>query len=211
MKKVIGLILFTVLLFVGCQNDDSIVGPTDQLNVESNSPKGRIITPNYISMPDDGLAKFSEDDAYWYYSQYVDDDDCSLVIETKYEGGIHGAVGIYANLSIDENAIDEEGYATLDISKDYGIVSFGPSEVFQSYAVLDLTFVGLDLSNISEPTSSWTLSTSDQPTVGFVLVNEDGTTQAVKNSGIKVDKSTGTLSVSGAIVYSSQEYAWVTE
>ncbi|MDX1700147.1 MAG: hypothetical protein R3250_05980, partial [Melioribacteraceae bacterium] len=153
MKKVISLILFAVLLFAGCQDDNSILGPNDDIT-ESHSPKGRIITPSYISLPDDGsFAKLSEDGAYWYVTQYVGGNS-NLVIEDTYEGGIHGAVKVYANLSISEEAIDDEGYATLDISRDYGIVSFGPSELFESYATLDLMFVGVDLSDVAEPTSS---------------------------------------------------------
>ena len=207
MKKVLSLILFAVFVFAGCQDDQSILGPDDSIS-ESPTPKGRVILPNYITLPDDGsFAKVSEDGAYWYVTQYVDDEDCNLVLEEIYEGGVHGAVKVYANLSIDEDAVDEEGYATLDISRDYGIVSFGPSEVFQSYATLDLMFVGVDLSDVSEPS---TLTISSQQTVSFVKVNDDGTTEEVKYNGIKVDKSNGTLYVSGAVVYSSCDYAFVT-
>lgn len=198
MKKAVSLILFAVLLFVGCQDDNSILGPSDQLYVESHSPKGRIITPSYISMPDDGLAKLTEDEAYWYYTHYINDDNAfNLVIEDKYEAGIHGVVKVYVKLSVREGSTEDGKYVTLDVDKQNGIISFGPSAVFEGYSKLDVYFSGIDLTDVAEES------------LNFALVNEDGTTQEVNYNSIQVDQSTGTLQVSGAVVYSSAQYAWV--
>jgi hypothetical protein len=202
MKKIASFILAVAFFMIGCQDDNSILGPNNELSDASSSPKGRLILANWIELPDDGtLAKVGDTDgAGWTVTQKVpSNQDTKLIIEEKYEGGIHGVVKISTVLKIYAGTVKEDTYVTLNVDDEYGIVTFSSPQAFNKKAELYVTFVGLDLDDV------------ESEDIEFIYLDETEEIMGVESKAMTVDESTGTISLYAGMVSEFAQYGFVTE
>ncbi len=104
---------------------------------------------------------------------------------------------IYAKIEFAPGAFSGTKTITMTLSDENTSVKFGPSMQFNAEVLYNVTYTGLNLKGI------------DPSTVKFAYLAADGSVQYAKNEGIKVDLSTGTLSVYNALIPHFSRYGFI--
>ena len=187
---------------IGCQDDNSILEPTNELSFDNSLNKGRVILrsdseissnntsePNWITIPSSGLEKSTSKMVYG-------NDETLLDLNTSVQGGIFGCVQINATLRFKRGSFVGSRYITMSISSSYGTASFSPSGVFDKPAIYNSTIMGLDLSGINP----------DE--VQFVYMGTDGKYYPIDVQHILVEPQSGKLQVINAEIPHFSRYGW---
>ncbi len=101
-----------------------------------------------------------------------------------------------ASLFFPPNSFEGTETITMTVDPLTASVSFYPHMVFERRLNLDLSFQGLDLVSMN----------LDSHKVDFYYESDDGLLSLIKNNGVDVDVSTGTLSVKNAGLYHFSRY-----
>jgi hypothetical protein len=186
MKNLIITLAIFLLFAVGC---------TDQTNI--NSPEQSIQTqePNWLTLPQaDGLGI---EQTFSASKSISGDDGGYILINKSYKASTGATVSIYSKISFYEDAFIGTKYITMLVDDATCTVTFSPSMVFDISAVYNVTYTGVNLSNINPYT------------VKFAYIANDGSVQYAQHDGITVNVTTGTLSVKNARIPHFSRYGFV--
>ena len=175
MKILSYLILFLTLIIGGCEdNSDLSTKPdrTDQIKLIELPAKENLSIESDFSV-----------------SQIINGaTGGEILFESSYPGGPFGTVTIYANIVFPPNAFVGERNITMTVSDDLAVLTFSPPMVFNTPAILNVTFGGLDLADV------------DPANVNFIYINDDGSTIQVYSSNLSVTKQIGKINLDDAII-----------
>ncbi|MCB9210895.1 MAG: hypothetical protein H6609_16130 [Ignavibacteriales bacterium] len=193
MKKIAILILASLLFMVGCQDDNSILEPTN--DVANSLNKGRVILSD--GLRDSGIDISSDNDKLSIISKNFTVDgtngDVLVVSETYRKNG--KIVSMSAKLTIPQNAF--KGKLTFDMIFDfdnYSVQLYPTPFTFDKPVLLDLGFVGVDF------------STLDAANLGFNYL--DGETESLKYSSMNINENLGILKILEVEIPHFSRYGW---
>ncbi len=199
MKKLIIILTLASLTFFGCQEQNSPLEPEINDNTETLAKNNNTGWDSFFSSF--GLeSSFDKDEGFSMKSKTytISGDKGGTIVESYFwqpNGG--DRVSMSAVLTIPAGAF--EGTLTFDITFDLENLSveLTPSPfTFKKPVLLDLTFWGVDLTDI------------DRDNVDFVYFSKDGSSYPVKYSEIKVYPVTKYLSVEKAELPHFSRYGW---
>ena len=198
MKKLVSLILLSLFLVVGCQDDNSILEPTNNISEASPSQKGRVILPAWIRLPEkNSLSKLIRNSDGWTVTVFVPSDkNMKIEVKEEYEAGIHGKVKVDVQLKIEKGTFDSDRLLTMNVNDQNGTVTFEPSLTLNQHAELIAKFEGIDLTNYREED------------VSFGYLDGDKTIQQAIFKEIKVDIDKGKLELKDGIVSNFTTFGW---
>lgn len=186
MKRIISTFAILLVLAFGC---------TDQINITSPEQPAQIQNPNWIALPQqDG---FGIEQSFSISKNIDGDEGGSIILSKSYISSSENTVTIYSKAYFPENAFIGTRFVTMSVDDATCTVTFSPSMVFSKPVVYNVTYTGIDLSNINPAT------------VKFAYLAPDGTVQYPSHSGILVDQSTGTLRVNNAKIPHFSRYGFV--
>jgi hypothetical protein len=199
MKKVLLTIITALFIFTGCQDDNSILQPSEDNLQASSSEKGRVILPKYITLPEDGtLAKTIESTDSWYVEGFFPaDEDNSIIVNREYKGGIYGLVKVNVVLKIYKGTFKKDAYVAMYVNDENGTVTFKASQVLTQPAELYVKYEGIDLKEAVEPE------------IDFVFAPQYGTIESVNRKEIKYDLAKGELQLTAGLVSQFTQYGFV--
>lgn len=197
MKKFAILISLALLFFVGCQDDNSILAPTNNLSETGGATKGRVIWGKWIELPEQGLSKEIDDGTGWTVTSKVPSkEDIKIVVEQKYVGGIHGYVKISVVAVIYAGTVKEDTYVTMNVNEYNGTVRFASPQLFNRAVELFIRFEGIDLNDV------------EKDEISFGYLANDLSIQPAKFKEMQFEQSTGTMVLNGGLVYDLTTYGW---
>lgn len=207
MRKIAILILLSILFLIGCQDDNSILEPTNEISNSLNKRRVKLdddksssentdsdvtnntAEPNWITVPSSGLEIST--------SKWVNGTDETLLdLNTSVQGGIFGSIQINATLRFTRGSFVGSRFVTMSINSAYGTASFSPSGVFDKPAIYNSTIMGLDLSGINP----------DE--IQFVYMGTDGKYYPIDVQHILVEPQSGKLQVINAEIPHFSRYGW---
>ncbi|NWF49324.1 MAG: hypothetical protein HXY49_02135 [Ignavibacteriaceae bacterium] len=185
MKNLILLPLLLGLFLFGCSQEAEIQSPTDP---GSQNFK-------WIGLPSHSVASTEMEVTQ---SQDINGSNGgTLNLNYSYAGGPFGTVSVTSTLQFVPGAFSGTKTITETVDDSYCYVSFGPSMSFNSPAIYNITYTGIDLSGVNPNT------------VEFVYAAPDGSTQVIPNDGISIDLNTGTLTVLNARLSHFSRYGFI--
>ncbi|MBN1302604.1 MAG: hypothetical protein JW995_15405 [Melioribacteraceae bacterium] len=179
MKKL--LAIFAALLIVSaCNTQDSIV------NYDTNESVST--AKQFIPLPEPKDASLLKQ---FTITGVIDNvNGGSLTIDDSYTATDGRNVTVYATIDFGPASFSGGDDVSYDISMtvddETTSETFYPHIVFQNAPTYNVTYTGLDLTNV------------DPSTVDFVFMDSDGNVEYISYDGINVDVDSGTLSVSNA-------------
>lgn len=200
MKKLVSIILLSIFFAVGCQDDNSILEPTNNFSESSPSSKGRVIWNRWINLPEEGMGKLVDGTlAGWTVTEFVPSNkDTELIIKEEYKGGLYGDVKIEVNLKIFKGTLKQDAYVAMYVNNEDGTVTFKSDQEFNKYAELKIKFEGLDLSETNEDD------------ISFGLMSEYGTIVPAICKNVKMDQSGGKIELEEGMVLDFTQYGIMT-
>jgi hypothetical protein len=173
----------------------SLIGCSEQSNVLAPDNNSNTSEPNWITLPQPTGMQVNK--TVSTSKRIVGKYGGTINLNTSYTGGLYGNVTITSSLYFPQYAFSY--YKTFTISHDDAacVSTFGPSMVFNKPLTLNITYTGVDLSGINPET------------VKFAYLAVDGSVEYAPNSGIIVDKSTGTLRVINAVIPHFSRYGFM--
>src|ERR1035437_7628814 len=207
MKKILALLTLAGIIFAGC---------TDvKINSVSQPENG---TNTLIPIP--GKVGLSSETAYTTTSVIDGSVGGTMTINASYMGDNgqgdngqgnnghgnngHGNNGqlvtLNLTMTIPAGAFNDVRTITLTADDQYAAVSCSPAMVFDKSLILDYSYTGLNLKSLNLPKDK----------NGFYFIPDSGNFEAVGSTGFLIDKSSGTLSVTGAQINHFSRYGWST-
>jgi len=186
MKKLVSIILLSLFFMVGCQDDNSILEPTNDLS-DFSLNKGRRI----LDYKNKDLDDFSD-----FLSNY------NIVL--GYTGGdipfnydAPNGFSVEGNITIPEGAYFGLKQFSVEFDMESYSAHFYPSPtVFDVPLILDMKFSELDLTGV------------DPDVIAFSYIGLDGILETAECKSIRVDVKKGTLEVVGAKLPHFSRYGW---
>ena len=195
MKKIVILILTSLLFMVGCQDDNSILEPTNDVTSANSLDKGRVILSD--GLKDLGIDINTDNNKLSIMSKNFTVDgnkgDLLMISETYLKNG--KLVSMSAKLTIPQNAF--KGKLTFDMIFDfdnYSVKLYPTPFTFDKPVLLDLSFYGVDF------------STLDASTLGFNYL--DGEKEQLNYAYLNINEKWGVLSIGGAEIPHFSRYGW---
>ena len=177
MKRVLFLSLMVVLLvFTACQNEGPVYGP--ELNGSQKVSKAE---PTWIGLPQNADVKLSKSFGTSAYVTVADGGQ--LVIDETYTSTEGKTVHAFSSISFAPGCVQEDVNITMDIDDQTGVSTFMPHQVFNTPAILNQTFTGLNLSGI------------DVSNLKLYYMIPDGTYEVMECDQLIIDVATGTITV----------------
>ena len=169
MKSLISMLIVSLMLYVGCQENSNIV-----------EPQNKILAPNWIELPKNisqgssiEMEFSASDHIYGYFGG-------DIKLNKSYYSS-KGKVKIYAKIEFDNRSFSGDKFITMTVDDVNGTVTFSPSMIFDKPAKLNLKLEGLDLSGINPEN------------INFVYLSPSGTISQIVYKDINVDVQSGTL------------------
>ncbi|MCB9209768.1 MAG: hypothetical protein H6610_05650 [Ignavibacteriales bacterium] len=201
MKKIFNLIILSIVLVVGCNEENSILEPQNDIS-DGTMYKGRPILQDKLDDGGDDFIKLLDLDDTLIKTNYsqsftVDGNKGDkLFIKYSWMDKNNQMVNLQANLIIPRNAF--EGELTFDIKFDlenYFVELYPSPFTFEKPVYLNLLFSGIDLSGIDENNYS------------FDYV--DGEPENIKYNYMNIDIENKLLEVQEAQIPHFSRYGWV--
>jgi hypothetical protein len=175
MKIINYLILFLMMILGGCQD-------TTDLSTKPTSTNQK----KWIQLPTKQNPSLEKE---FVIEQIINGEaGGEILFQTSYVGGPYDTVKIYASVVFPPNSFAGDKNITMTVSDDLAVLTFIPSMIFDTPATLNVTFEGLDLSEVNPST------------VDFVYQNEDGSGEKVDRKNLNVIKGLGKLILEDAVV-----------
>lgn len=152
MKKLAAIPLLVVLFFFGCQKQESVVSPEQNITNSMNKPVWVLAAEKqgltFISLPKSASISLQKK----FDAEYIKSGESGkLSVEKTYRNLGDKKVSLEASLTILENSLAKNSLLTMAITDDFLCFEFGPSGTsFSKSALLNVQVEGLDFSSISE-------------------------------------------------------------
>ena len=187
MKKILMLIALAGIIFAGC---------TDlKLNNVSQPEKGA-----YKLIPIPGKTELSSETVYTTTSIVDGSVGDTMTINASYMGDNGKLVTLNLSMIIPAGAFSDVRTITLTTDDQYAAVSCTPAMVFDKSLILNYSYTGLNIKSLNLPKAK----------NGFYFIPDSGDLVAVGSISFLIDKSSGTLSVTGAQINHFSRYGWST-
>ena len=187
MRKVFTLLIFSVLVFFGCNQESEITSPVSlsaQLEI------------NWITLP--SPSELSINSQSFSVSDIIDGKKGGLIVLIEqYEGGPFGTVKINSLLDIPKQAFLGTQEIAMTCTPEEGTVEFEPSIVFNKDLEITLDYDGVDLTGVN-PNQ-----------VEFCYISEDGSLVVAEHGGIEIDLGKGKIKVNDARIPHFSRYGFV--
>ncbi len=182
------LIVFLGIAVFGCSNS----GINDPVQPEQSQGKQLLKLP---ARSNTTLGKESSD------SKIIGvDKGGKILLSDSYTSSDGNLVTINAELIVPAKAFDDPSVKiTITADKGFATFSFSPNMVFNKPLELNVTYTGLSSTELNEYANHQ---------ITFVYIDNYGNMTTIKNHGIQVEPSTGTLSVSGAKIDHFSRYGF---
>ena len=181
MRNLLLLLFFsTILVLNGCSHNESGSSPVQ----DENSLKT-------IPLPEDSTGQLSH---LFFDTEVINGKTGGLLLINESYHGVNGTVHIKLKLNIPVNAFEGTETLTARVNDLFAEVDFSPAKTFNEPLQLDLTFTGLDLTNL------------DPSTVDFVYMAPDGGYEHVQRDSLGVGLNDGTLYVKKALINHFSRY-----
>ena len=187
MKNLLILSLFSIILFLGCNQETEITSPAD--NLDNQQYKLIPLPANSSGLNIETLYTQSKD----INGKYGGDFNADF----SYQGGPFGLVTVESDLDFSPYSFQGTVNISQTLDSDYAVVSFAPSMQFYVPVEYDLKITGLDLSNVNPAT------------LEFVYIANDGTIYNCEYDSMTMDVSTGTIIVDDAELEHFSRYGFV--
>jgi hypothetical protein len=185
MKKLLIFLLFSALVFFGCNQETEITAPVDT---------GMILNKTLISLPlpSGGLML----DSYTNYKDINGNYGGEFYAEYSYQSSA-GTVNQYSTLDFDAGAFS--GIKTISQTFNTGgaAMLFGPSMQFQDEVRYSYKITGIDVTGINPST------------LQFVYIDANGNMYPVEYLSVNMDEATGMLEVVDAVIPHFSRYGFV--
>jgi len=186
MKRYIYLFALLTLLVIGCSEQSSVLSPNNNVNTNE---------PNWMALPKaEGMQVNGEVST----SKLIrGNNGGNISLNYKFRDSQSGIVTLKSDIRFPK--LSFSGNVTFTITHDNlsCVAAFGPSFVFNKDLILNVKYIGIDLTGINPST------------VKFAYIAADGSVQYAVNDGIVVDLSTGTLEVINAKIPHFSRYGWL--
>jgi hypothetical protein len=185
MKKFLTFLLFSALVFFGCNQESEITSP-----VETGLDKQlKLIS---LPMPSSGLTVESQTFTKWING----DNGGEFYSEYSYQSN-SGMVGQFSTLKFDPGAFS--GWTNISQTFNTGgaAMEFGPSMQFQAKVEYSYKITGVDLSGINPET------------LDFVYIDANGNMYPVNYESVSMNQTTGMLEVVDAEIPHFSRYGFV--
>ncbi|NWF49329.1 MAG: hypothetical protein HXY49_02160 [Ignavibacteriaceae bacterium] len=121
----------------------------------------------------------------------------TLNLNYTYSGGPFGTVEVTSSLVFLPGSFSGNKTITETVDDEFCYVNFGPAMNFNSPAIYNIEYKGVDLTGV------------DPNTVQFVYAASDGSIQVIPNDGITINFNTGTLKVLNARLSHFSRYGFI--
>jgi hypothetical protein len=187
MKHLIGFLLVTLLLILGCNNESEVTSPVDDLKTES---------ANWISLP--SAEGMQIENSFIVTKRINGAQGGFLTMSESYSGGSFGTVTIDAELVFEQGSYPGNKDISMTNDDFECATTFEPSfEKFNRIVIYNITYTGIDLINV------------DPNNVKFAYIAPNGELEYAENEGIIVNVSTGTIQVINAVITHFSRYGFV--
>ena len=184
MKTFFLIMIVGIVFFIGCSDQDTILGPGNNLTSG----------PNWITLPP--RSGFSIESDFSVTKQIDGNKGGRLEINVQYLGGPHGEVRLKAILELPANCFSGSKNITMVLEDVNGTITYSPSMNFNVPAILDLEYRGIDLTGIN-PDS-----------IDFVYHNPNGNFDSAEYDEIRVNVEDGRLELKDAKIPHFSRYGY---
>lgn len=185
MKNYLTILLLSAGLFlVGCSNDSSLIGPTQQVVQSTNS---------FVQLSDD--LSLQKDDPLYIVQTVNGDNGGQIDIVGSFD---KGKIQVNGTLTVPTGAYSGNLTITILMEGKEAVIDFGPSShTFASPLLLTMEITGVKIKK------------KDQDQIHFVYLDNDGTITPVEMLGTTVANSSDRmLSVYDAPISHFSRYGW---
>lgn len=164
------------LIFTACQDEGPILGPDF-----SQSQKISKAEPKWIGLPQNAEAKLNKS---FSTSEFITvAEGGQLLIDETYTTTEGETVHAYSSIFFSPGVVKNDVNITMIIDDQTGVSTFMPGQMFNSPAILNQTFTGLDLSGV------------DVNSIQLYYMATDGTYEVMEYDQLIFDVETGTITV----------------
>ncbi len=185
MKKLLTFLIFSALVFFGCNQESEITSPVDT---------GPILNKKLISLPlpSSGLTL----DSHTYYKDINGNYGGEFYADYSYQSAT-GTVNQYSTLDFDPGAFSGVKTIAQTFNTGGAAMVFGPSMQFQALVEYSYKITGIDVSGINPNT------------LEFVYIDANGNMYPVNYESVDMDEATGMLEVVDAEIPHFSRYGFV--
>ncbi|MBU2492023.1 MAG: hypothetical protein KJ571_05305 [Bacteroidetes bacterium] len=169
-------ILTSIILFSACQNDSQITGPQS-----TEFQKAQTYEPLWIGLPQ--AADISLHKKFWKEKKFKAKDGGELVIDVTYTTRKNTEVVAYSSIYFPPKSLKKDCTIGMQIDDNTGVAEFWPHQTFNEPAILNQTFIGLDLSGI------------DVTQIKLFYIDKDGNYEVMEYDQLIIDVESGTIQV----------------
>ena len=187
MKKLLTFLIFSALIFFGCNQESEITSPVD------NSPSSQL---KLISLPTPSGGLTVEDE-YTVFKDINGTAGASFWASYSYQGRPKGMVYMSSGLSFPANSFSGVKNISQTFSATGAAMVFGPPMQFNTTVYYSLKIGGLDLTGVNPET------------LDFVYIDANGNLYPVEYDYIAMDINSGTLKVAGPELNHFSRYGFV--
>lgn len=181
MKKIFLTVVTAVLFLFGCSD----VGVNPRLPVNNSS--------NNTTMNKKGtLVDYSE--SQFSVTQTINGNNGGIIMLNNSSG----TVSVSASLKIRPHSFEGSETITMTVDPLTASVYFSPSMAFEKKLKFNLALSGLDLGALGY----------SQGKLNFYYQADDGTLTLIKQNGVDVDLSSGSIYINDAEIYHFSRYIW---
>jgi hypothetical protein len=186
MKKLLTLIIFSFLLFIGCNQESEVTAPT----TSSTNPS---VEKQWITLPNNG--SLSVEETFTKTKKNADGSrGWNIVVDHTFSNGVR----TYGDLDCPKNAYDGKLTFSYTLSSDVTVIDFDPSPfTFNIPVEYTIIYEGLDLTGVNPED------------VDFYYVAPGGALVKAEYTRLEVNIATGRLFVLDAKLPHFSRYGFV--
>lgn len=187
MKKLLTFLIFSALIFFGCNQESEITSPINN----SSAAQLKLIP---LPSPSGGL---TVEDEYTVFKDINGKAGGSFWASYSYNGGPSGTVYMNSGLNFPANSFSGVKNISQTFSSTGAAMVFGPPMQFNTTVYYSLKIGGLDLSGVNPQT------------LDFVYIDANGNMYPCEYSSIAIDIESGVLAVYNAEINHFSRYGFV--
>lgn len=185
MGKFLIIIILLAICLAGCSNE-VVVNP---------ELTGNALSYKLIKLPNANKMQINE--TFFSSKEISGNIGGTIYLQGSYSGGPYGLVTVNSELAFPAGAFSGTKQITVTADDGYCASSFQPGMCFSKAGIYNITYTGVDLSNINPAA------------VKFVYLRNDGSLEYPFHEGISTDLATGTISVKNARLNHFSRYGFI--
>jgi hypothetical protein len=188
MRKILILLVLTGIVFSGCKD----------LKINNVNPPEK---DNFSLVPIPARVGLSSETIYTATNTIDGSVGGNIILNASYMGDNGQPVTLKLSMTFPAGAFNDVRTITLTADDHYAAVNCTPSMVFAKSVILDYAYTGLNIKNCDLPKEK----------NGFYFISDSGFLEPVVSAGFLIDKNSGSLSITGALINHFSRYGWTTK